>query len=45
MILQDKLDKLNAQNEILRHDLRTQEFFNIKLSESNKLKDSHLRVK
>jgi len=35
LLLREKLDKLNAQNEILRHDLRTQEFFNIKLSESN----------
>lgn len=36
---------MNAQNEILRHDLRTQEYFNIKLSESNQLKDCLTNIK
>ena len=39
--MQDKLEKLTAQNEILRHDLRTQEYYNVKLHEGNRFKDSY----
>ena len=43
LILQDKLDKLTAQNEILKHDLKTQEYFNIKLHDGNTLKEGYAK--
>lgn len=43
LILQEKIEKLTAQNEILRHDLKTQEYFNVKLHEGNKFKESQAR--
>lgn len=43
LILQEKVEKLTAQNEILRHDLKTQEYFNVKVHEGNKFKDSYSR--